>query len=346
MLRLLPALLFTSLVAASCSPNGAVQGDAAGNEVIARVNDRPITTAELDVWIKGQLFEREVGSKSPAERFEVRSRAISEMIDEMLLDAEADSRGVDSEAVFQQEIEALGPMSDDDVSKFYEEHRSRFRASDTLEVLTPRIRAHLSQRRRSDVVAAMRSKAEVEILLEPPRLAIEPLGPARGPDDALITIVEFSDYQCPYCKRTEPVVQSLIERYPERVRLVYRHFPLDSIHNDARGGAEAAVCADEQGQFWAFHEKVFENQGALSEADLLTYATDVGLDVSAYKACAASPGTKERVEADVAAGREAGVSGTPAFFVNGIPLSGARPIEDFVRTIDRELARQAHVAES
>ena len=346
MLRLLPVLLFASLVAASCSPNGAVQGDAAGNEVIARVNDRPITTAELDVWIKDQLFEREVGSKSPAERFEVRSRAVSEMIDEMLLDAEADSRGVDSEAVFRQEIEALGPMSDDDVSKFYEEHGSRFRASDTLDTLTPRIRAYLSQRRRSDVVAAMRSKAEVEILLEPPRLAIEPLGPARGPDDALITIVEFSDYQCPYCKRTEPVVQSLIERYPERVRLVYRHFPLDSIHKHARGAAEAAVCADEQGQFWAFHEKVFENQGALSEADLLTYATDVGLDVSAYKACAASPGTKERVEADVAAGREAGVTGTPAFFVNGIPLSGARPIEDFVRTIEQELARQAPVAES
>jgi protein-disulfide isomerase len=346
MYRLLSTLLFAGFASAACSPDAAVQGDPAENEVIARVNDRSITAGELDVWIKNQLFEREVTSKGPGERFEVRSRAVSEMIDQMLIEAEADSRGVDTEAVFQQEIEALGPVSDEEVSKFYEEHRNRFRASDTLEALTPRIRAYLSERRRSDVVAAIRSEAKIEIQLEPPRLAIEARGPARGPDDAPITIVEFSDYECPYCKRTEPVVQSLIERYPDRVRLVYRHFPLDSIHKDARGAAEAAVCADEQGQFWAFHEKVFENQGALSEADLLTYATDIGLDVSAFKTCSTSPDTRERVEADVAAGKEAGVTGTPAFFVNGIPLSGARPIEDFVRTIERELARQAPVAES
>ena len=153
-----------------------------------------------------------------------------------------------------------------------------------------------------------------------------------------MTIVEFSDFQCPYCSRVLPTLTQVMERYPEDVRIVYRNFPLPS-HQRASAAAEAALCAQEQGKFWAYHDKLFENSRALSDDQLKDHAKKLELDVPAFEQCQSEERFEEQIQNDVREARAAGVTGTPAFFVNGVLLSGARPAADFYRTIDAELER-------
>ena len=138
-----------------------------------------------------------------------------------------------------------------------------------------------------------------------------------------------------------PVLRELRERYPEQVRIVYRHLPLESIHPRARAAAEASVCAEAQGRFWPYHDLVFEDPKALDDDDLRRHAEAAGLDMEPYDACIAGDAQRARVSADIEAARSAGISGTPAFLVNGVLLSGAQPIEAFERLIQRELASRA-----
>jgi protein-disulfide isomerase len=177
----------------------------------------------------------------------------------------------------------------------------------------------------------------VAVLLERPRTPVEAIGPARGPEDAPITIVEFSDYQCPFCRRAEPTIEQVLARYEGKIRFVYRHFPLDRIHPQARGASEAAACADKQGKFWEYHSALFAENAQLERASLDALAEQLELDTAAFASCLEEGQTKELVEKDLQAGSEAGVTGTPAFFINGIPLRGAVPETDFQRIIDQEL---------
>jgi protein-disulfide isomerase len=156
-------------------------------------------------------------------------------------------------------------------------------------------------------------------------------------------IVEFSDYQCPFCRRAEPTLNELLERYPTEVRWEYRHYPLPN-HPLAKPAAEAAVCAEAQGQFWEFHEKLFSQERSLDASGLRAYAEDIGLDMARFETCQDAPDTRERVAADQRAGKRAGAAGTPAFFVNGVFLTGARPLEDFEKLIRAELARASQTA--
>ena len=307
--------------------------------VVAEVAGTPVTSGELDAWIREDLFKREVGSKGKAELFEFRTEALDRMIDERLIAAEATKKGVTVEELLTQQVTAGGAVSDADVKGFYDENKARMGTA-TLEQIGPRIRRFLEERQvgeaRQKYVQSLRDAANVAVKLEAPRVTVAADGPSRGKDGAPVTIVEFSDYQCPFCKRAEPIVNEVLKRYPDQVRVVFRHFPLDQIHPRARPAAEAAMCATEQGKVWEFHETLFAG-GGLEEADLTTYAESTGLDKAKFQACVAERRFKDKVEADSVAGREAGVSGTPAFFVNGIMLSGAKPVEEFVEVIEREL---------
>src|SRR5690606_33679731 len=180
------------------------------------------------------------------------------------------------------------------------------------------------QKAMEEFLGGLRASAGFESLLEPPRFEITGEGPTRGPADAPITLVEFSDYQCPYCKSAEKVVAEVLERYPTQVRLVFRHFPLVNIHPQARGAAEAAACAAEQGKFWEYHAVLFENSPKLAVTDLRSYANRVELDRPAFDACVAEERHAAQIEADVEMGQQSGVAGTPAFNVNGLPVTGGR----------------------
>jgi protein-disulfide isomerase len=163
-------------------------------------------------------------------------------------------------------------------------------------------------------------------------------GKAKGSAKAQITIVEFSDFQCPFCTRVLPTLDKLQKEYPDKVRVFFKHNPLP-FHSDATPAAHAAVAAEMQGKFWPMHDKLFGNQQNLKPADFEKYAKEIGLDVEKFKKDMASDPVKKRVEADLELGKKLGVQGTPNFFINGRPIRGAVPYEQFKSAVDDELAR-------
>jgi protein-disulfide isomerase len=162
-------------------------------------------------------------------------------------------------------------------------------------------------------------------------------GPAKGPKTAKVTIVEFSDFQCPYCSRGKKVMEEVVAKYGDKVRLVFRDFPLD-FHDKAQKAAEAGQCANDQGKFWAMHDWMFDNQQALDIPALKGAAKTMGMDSTAFDSCLDSGKHAALIKKNTKDGQEAGVRGTPAFFVNGVFLSGALPFEKFKTEIDRALA--------
>ena len=163
--------------------------------------------------------------------------------------------------------------------------------------------------------------------------------PSLGPEDAPITLVEFSDYQCPYCKRwNDEVYQPLLAAYPGQIRVVYRHFPLTSIHPDAMSAAIASMCAEDQGSFWQFHDKLFSDEYGLGRDAYINYATDLGLDATAFKTCLDSGKFDDFIQQDMDFSINLGIRSTPTFFINGLAVVGAQPFDVFKQLIDQELA--------
>jgi protein-disulfide isomerase len=169
--------------------------------------------------------------------------------------------------------------------------------------------------------------------------------PAKGPADAKVTIVEFSDFQCPYCARfTTETLPQILTNYGDKIRFVFMNFPLTSIHENAQKAAEAGECANEQGAFWQFHDIMFQNQSALTVDNLKSYAAQLNLDTAKFNDCLDSGRMADAVTADMAvaetAATDAGLTrfGTPAFFINGNNLAGAQPYDVFKAAIDAALA--------
>jgi protein-disulfide isomerase len=167
------------------------------------------------------------------------------------------------------------------------------------------------------------------------RLTVEP-AMTKGAPGAPVTIVEFSDYQCPHCRRIQPSLDQLLREYRGRVRLIFKDFPLPS-HDLARPAHEAARCAGSLGEYWPYHDRLFAEQPRFERANLIAYATALGLDEARFTRCVDERVFASAVESDVAQARALGVSGTPTFLVNGQPLVGAQPIETFRMLIDDAL---------
>jgi protein-disulfide isomerase len=163
--------------------------------------------------------------------------------------------------------------------------------------------------------------------------------PSLGPDDAPITLVEFSDYQCPFCKRWhDETYQQLLAAYPGQIRMVYRQLPLTSLHPDAMSAAIASLCANDQGAFWQFHDKLFSDEYGLGRDAYVKYATDLELDTAAFKTCLDSGKFDDFIQKDMAFSLNLGVQSTPTFFINGLAVVGAQPLSVFKQVIDKELA--------
>ena len=171
------------------------------------------------------------------------------------------------------------------------------------------------------------------------RYDIPPKGfPTLGPADAPITIVEFSDYQCPFCRRWhQEVYEPLLAAYPGQIRIVYRNLPLTSIHPDAMAAAEAAMCAGEQDAYWPFHDKLFSSE-SLNTQTFLQYAQDLSLNVEQFQACITDQKYKDAIQSDSDFAINLGIRSTPTFFINGLAVVGAQPLDVFKQVIDKELA--------
>jgi protein-disulfide isomerase len=317
-------------------------GGVGGSTPAADLDGATVTVAEVDAWIKEQLFDQTTDKRDPTKLYEIRSRALDDMINERLLEQEAAPRGLTPDELIRQETEKQTAVGDEELLAFYEANKERMGEAG-FEKVKPQILRHLQQQRGNtaakEYIEALRARASIEIHIDAPRVEVRATGPSLGPDDAPVTIIEFSDYQCPYCSRAEPVVKQILERYPSEVRFVFRHFPLDRIHPQARGAAEAAACANQQDRFWDFHGKLFTPGAKFDAESLQQYASDLELDLEAFQTCVEERRFQADIETDVAEGQQAGVTGTPGFFVNGIPVKGARPLDDFVAIIEKELGR-------
>jgi protein-disulfide isomerase len=164
--------------------------------------------------------------------------------------------------------------------------------------------------------------------------------PRRGTEKAKVAVIAFSDFQCPFCARVNPTLNQIVEEYGDEVAIVFKHLPL-RMHSKAPAAHAAAEAAHRQGKFWEMHNLIFANQRALSPERYEEYAQQIGLDMDRFRKDVASPEVKKRVDADAAEAQRLGVSGTPAFFVNGRFVSGAKPFESFKPIIDEELKKKS-----
>jgi len=191
---------------------------------------------------------------------------------------------------------------------------------------------------RATYLDTLKGKTAVKTMLEPPRQKVSSANSAsKGSSSAPIEIIEFSDFQCPFCLRADPTVRQVLTTYGDRIRFVYRHYPLPN-HPMARPAAEAAACAGEQDKFWPYHDLLFANPSKLGDADLKQHAATLGLNTSQFNSCVDTHKLKPQIDKDLKDGEEAGVNGTPAFFINGRMISGAQPYEVFKKIIDEELS--------
>ena len=271
-----------------------------------------------------------------SERHGLLERTLEGIVRDRLIQASAESAGVEVADWRSGEMERLeAGVTDEDVDAFFVENEGRIRGG--REELEPQVRSYLAQQR---FVDALEDGHEIEYLLEPYRLEVDPAdGPVRGAAAAPVTIVEWSDFECPYCKSVLPTLERILEEYPEQVRLVFRHFPLHAIHPNAQAAAEAGACAQDLGAFWELHDLMFDEQDTLTLDDLKDKAERAGLDAEAFTACLEREGIADRVDADRRAGIEVGVNGTPALFVNGRPLAGAVAYEQLAEVVEDELER-------
>jgi protein-disulfide isomerase len=325
--------------AAQDTPSQASAQSPTRNEVLATVDGVAITRAEVEDALGATL------AKVEEQAFQMRKDQLDELIAARLLEAEAKKRGIAVDALIAQEVSGrVAAVTEADVDAFVTVNRHRIQGDPAK--LTPQIRGYLQEQReadrRTEFVEGLRKAARVDVQLKAPpvfRAKVATDGfPSRGAADAPVTIVEFSDFHCPYCRAVQPTLNALLAKYPGKVRLVYRHFPLDSLHPQARRASEASWCAAEQDRFWQFHDRIYANGPDASPETLQRLASESGVDAARFSTCLASGRAATSIERDLQEGTSHGVSGTPGFFVNGRSLSGNLPLESFVRIIDEELA--------
>src|SRR5262245_33869038 len=237
------------------------------------------------------------------------------------------------------------PITDDEIDVFYSSNQSRLGTDlkESREKIREFLRVKKIETQKTLYLKSLRSNSRIETYLKPPtpfRAEVPITGaPSKGPESAPVTIVKFEDYQCSFCKQAQPTFVELFKQYDGKVRLVHKDLPLEAIHPLARQTAEAARCANEQGKFWSYHDKLYASAPKLSTEDLKNYAKEVGLDVWLFDRCFATGKYRSTVEKDLSDGVQLGLTGTPTFFINGREISGAQSLETFVTMIDDELGR-------
>ncbi len=308
--------------------------------LIAEVNGEVITVEDLDEELGVKL------AKLQEQMYVLKRRQLNAMVEQKLLAQEAARRGLTVPALLDAEVTSkVGLVTETEIETFYQTNNPRIRGEE--DEVRQKIRAALQSKKisaqRKVYVDTLRLVAKVQDNLKPPpvmRVDVSPDGaPIRGVPEGSVTLVEFSDFHCPFCKRVQPTLEKVLDRYPDKVKLVFRDFPLDQLHPKARQAASAARCAGDQNKFWEYHDLLFANAPKASTKDLTAYAKQVGLNEEKFQSCLSDGVHKAAVQRDVEAGARLGITGTPMFFINGRPLSGALPFERFVQVIEEELAR-------
>jgi protein-disulfide isomerase len=331
------------MAAALAVPEALAQATA--TDALAEVNGEPITAKDLQAKAGAKLSQLE------EQIYALKRAELDALIAQHLLAQEAARRRIPVAQLMDDEVTSkVALVTEKEIDEYYNANKARMRGDEAT--IRPRIRTLLQQQklnaRQEAFLTSLRSDAKIVDRLEPPlaaRVDVAVAGaPVRGASDARVTVVEFSDFECPFCKRATGTMTSLLEKYSGKIKLVYRDFPLESIHPLARRAAEAARCARDGGKFWEYHDVLFAESPKLAPDDLKRYAVQVGLDAGKFDACLSSGTHSADVQSDIDEGQRLGITATPVFFINGRSVRGAQPAETFARVIDDELTRTSRVA--
>lgn len=302
---------------------------AAANPVVATVGPHVITLREVEQAAALPLFQAD------QHRSQLLHQALQLKIEETLLEAEASRKGMSVSQLLDEasRSEAIARLANlpAPVKRLNPRSTRDSPAQSTPHDLQEQARI------RQALLVALRRKADIRITLqspEPPTLSVSmDDNPSIGPIDAPVTIVEFSDFQCPYCQKSVEVLKELRRIYGDKIRMVYRDYP-GLNHPHAARAAEAAQCAGEQGKFWEYHDILFDRQAQGSGWDFAALAKELGLKKDSFAICLTTGRYRQGVLTDMQEGMKLGITSTPTFFINGRPLVGAHPVADFVGLID------------
>ena len=312
--------------------NGTVGG---ADQPVAIVAGQPIYERGLDDLVASQILPLR------NQEFQSKSKGLEDLIRQRVVEAEAKKQGLTTDQLYAREVDSkIATPSDGEVEAYYLGLKSQTKTP--LPEIKTQLQANLkaieTRQARQDYADSLRASADVTVLLKQPRVEVAfDRGRLRGDPNAVVTIVEFADYQCPYCKQTEATLNDLLRKYPDQVKIAFRDFPLGSIHSYAEKAAEASRCAGKQGKFWEYHDALFASQAKLDQAQLKAIAQTLALDEKSFQACLTSGEYKAQILRDQEEGRKAGISSTPGFFINGIAVAGAQAETAFQKIIDDEL---------
>ncbi len=324
-----------TVAAVACAQGPATGSANADDPVVAKIGDSVITQSELEAMIGPSLVNLR------QQMYQAKIARLQSEIFERLVTEKATAEGMTRGEYLKKNIEDKAVEPDEgEIVKLMTQYRSQL-AEDDLQARAQVVQA-LKQRQQGELRETLRkilfADAGVTILLEPPRVtvAIRQGTPSRGPTDAPIVLVEYTDYQCPYCNRVQPTITALMERYDGQIRHVFKNLPLPN-HSQAQLAGEAALCAQDQSEYWSFHDWLFANQRSMNRATMVAQAGELGMDAELFEACIEQKIHADTVSADALEARSFGITGTPGFLINGRVLSGAQPIEAFEAVIDEEL---------
>lgn len=308
-------------------------------EVVARFGDTSIGREEVDqAW---QMADPVEFARISKELFDGRRRAVEALLDDRVLQAEARTRGVSVERLIGDAVtsRAKAPTEAEINAEFENSRPEGVELDDVRSIiaafLTQRAETAAKEAYVRDLRRAYADRTAI-FLVDPVDAARGSYSAVAGNPDAQIEIVEFADFECPFCKQVDPVLKQIVEAFGDRVRVIWRDFPL-AIHPHAATAAEAARCAEQQGGFWEYHDVLFDHQDRLAISDLRQYAVQLSLDPLTFDSCLASGITRQQIIADMEDGALRGVAGTPTVFINGEMLSGAHDYADYETVIRREL---------
>jgi protein-disulfide isomerase len=315
---------------------------------VAVVDGQPIYEDQFPAEDQAQL------QRMMVQVYAVRLRALHAVLDQKLVEAEAKKRGVSTEELLKSDvISKVADPTDEQVKAYYESRQGEMK--EPFDSVKDKIRQGLKDQEISKarvaylqgLVQQAMNDGELVVLLSPPKVEVT-VDPARlrGDPNAPITIVEFSDFSCPYCRKAESTMSELLVKYPGKVKVGYRDFPLKQLHPQAQLAAEASRCAGEQGKYWEYHDLLFAGPNKQTREVLIEDARNLKLDEKEFDACLSSGRYKLQIDQDIQLGSRGGVVATPGFFINGTFVNGAQPSAAFEKIIDEQLSTssQKHVA--
>jgi protein-disulfide isomerase len=325
-----------------------------GLSVLAGWSCRPANVSEKLAEVDGTVITRAEVDKSGGKQlqtlrqqlYQLERQKLDEYIGATLVTRQAKERGISVSTLLEQEVNnTVQPVSEEEIRNMYEKNKERIGVE--FDKVHDQIRDYLREQkiaeRKNEYFKTLRAKASVTTYLKPPpvqRADVSVNGaPVRGSEKAKVTIVKFEDFQCPFCKTVQPTFKDLLKKYDGKVRVVHKDLPLEAIHPLARQAAEAARCAGEQGKFWEYHDKLYVDTPKLGAEELKSAAKDMGLNMPSFDQCFSTNKYRNAVQKDLNDGAQLGLTGTPAFFINGREISGARPLDDFSAIIDEELSQ-------